>query len=216
MVTVTWPRLPSVPTPSPTPPTGPPPGVMVVVVVGATVVVVGATVVCRSPANAYNDIVANTSRDNFNGSGIYVRTRPLPITNPHHNTIRRNLVTENGRHGIGIEGDPATDTSPAFGSFTTGSSTTARWATTLGASRSPSISPTSTRLRRQPLEGQHLRDGPEPCVTIGGTQVGGTATASSAAQETSVQNTPEGMDVASTRMGGSSWLRPGRASASPS
>jgi hypothetical protein len=32
----------------------------------------------------------------------------------------------------------------------------------------------------------------KPCVTIGGTQVGGAATASSAAQETSVQSTPEG------------------------
>lgn len=70
-----------------------------------------------NPANAYNDIVGNTVRENFNGSGIYVRARPLPITNPHHNTIRRNFVTENGRHGIGIEGDPAIEDRPAFGAF---------------------------------------------------------------------------------------------------
>lgn len=47
-----------------------------------------------NPANAYNDIVANTSRDNFNGSGIYVRARPLPITNPHRNTTASSAAQE--------------------------------------------------------------------------------------------------------------------------
>lgn len=149
-----------------------------------------------NPANAYNDIVANTSRDNFNGSGIYVRARPLPITNPHHNTIRRNLVIENGRHGIGIEGDPATDTRPAFGSFDNRIFDNRSVGNSVGgfevAFDLTDFNPDCDNNR---WRGNTYGTAQKPCVTIGGTQVGGAPTAGSARQETSVQSTPEGMDV---------------------
>ena len=131
-----------------------------------------------NPANAYNDIVGNTVRENFNGSGIYVRARALPTTNPHHNTIRRNFVTENGRHGIGIEGDPATEDSPAFGSFNNRVLDNRSVGNNVGgyevAFDLTDFNPDCDENR---WFGNTYGTAQKPCVTVGGTQVEGVADA---------------------------------------
>lgn len=148
-----------------------------------------------NPANAYNSITANRSHDNFNGSGIYVRARPLPITNPHHNTINRNLVTGNGRHGIGIEGDPATETTPEFGAHDNQILDNRSLGNSVGgfevAFDLTDFNPDCDENR---WFGNTYGTAQKPCVTIGGTQVSAAGSAGEASGA-SVPGVSDGMDT---------------------